>query len=135
MNESFSSSAGRGQAPIASPHGRGDQTSNAAPPTFAAVLGQSLLLGFVGQIVFTVLQLSIAGNTHGQAQAGASVDKQLLLLALPILCAIAGALDGRAHPSRKVGHPLSIFLLLLAVGVVGLFNLFVMALTGMAGYC
>lgn len=133
MNEFYSQSAA--SAPIPSPDDRRVLPSNAIPSSFAAALGQSLLLGFVGQIVFTVLQLIIAGGTHGHAEAGASVNKQLLLLGMPLLCSVGGALNGRAHPSSKVGHPLSIVLLVLAIGGLGLFNLLVMFLTGMAGYC
>ena len=123
------------RVPIASPHDYGNVPSSSSPSSFALGLGHFLLWAFGGQILFTVLQVVIANETHGRSQAGASCTLQLALMGIPLACALVGVFVGRSEPVRAAAHPLAVVLLLLLIGALGLFNLFVFVLTGMAGYC
>ncbi len=118
--------------PIAEPHGAPVVPANSSGSDL--VLGNLLAYGFVGQIVFTIMQFSIVNSTTGRAEAGASMDKQMALLVIPLACAIAGGVTARKQGFPWLGHPVVIALLVFAGGILGLFNLIVWALTG-GGYC
>jgi len=52
-----------------------------------------------------------------------------------LVCALWGAISARNSLPSRADHPLSIAVIICSGAVLGLFNLFVFALTGMAGYC
>ncbi len=93
------------------------------------------VVGLWRKILFTLLELMIAGQTQGQSQVGASITLQVGLMWIPLACAIAGVFAGRCRLVRPATHPLAVVLLPLLIGAPGLFNLFVLFLTAMTGYC
>ena len=143
MNDSLASSArpapalspASALAPIPSPDDRRVLAPTSTPRTFAAAFGHFLLFGFYGQIAYTVLELGIAASTYSQKQAPTSVKWQLILLIVPILFAIWGAIAKRDDVSSKAGRPLAIVALVMAMGALALFDLIVLFATMMTGYC
>lgn len=100
-----------------------------------AIVGQSLFCGFLGQIIFTILEVVIAFSTQGKSDAGTSAVMQMGLLIIPLASAFWGGFTARKSPVAGVGHPAAILAVVLLASALGIFNLLVLMVTAMAGYC
>ncbi|BCM94297.1 hypothetical protein IAD21_06202 [Abditibacteriota bacterium] len=114
-------------APITSPN---DNVSVPASGSgFAVAFSHFLSFGFVGQLAFTLLEYGAI------ERASPSLEKQsLLLLLIPMVCAIAGLLTARWKPLPKLGHPFLLLLIFLAIGALGLYDLYLWSSTWLADF-
>ena len=83
---------------------------------------------FVGQIIFTILQLVTSSHTPLAGDIEGS-DKQLLLLVIPLIFALAGAGASLRWPIRRLGRLAVIVPTVIAICCFSVFNLFVWSLT------
>lgn len=104
-------------------------------PTWIALVGHFFGFGFLGQVLYSVLQWNIASHTVGRQQANQATALMILLLLIPVTFSVVGALISLKWPLRLLGHPLCIALGVLATGGLGLFNLFIWFVVAMTGYC
>lgn len=92
-----------------------------SPPRMGNVVGRFLLFGFLGQIVFTILQIVIVSHSNVHNEKAARIA-QLVLLIVPLASAFAGRFTARKGSLSKIGHPLAIAALVLAIAALGFWN-------------
>ena len=123
-------------APLPSP----DDRVVMHPPsavTYAVVFGHFLFFGLLGQILFTFLMFQIPPTRHGNTRIPDSPGDTLMSLALglPLVLAVMGAIAARRKPIHWLGHAASIALSVVAIGALAIFDMFMLMLSAMGGYC
>ncbi len=100
----------------------------ASNSVLATALGHLLVSAFIGQIIFTVLQVATSGHIPSTGDTESS-NKQLLLLVVPLVFALAGAGASFRWPIDRLGRLAVIIPVLIAICCCGVFNLIVYSIT------
>lgn len=123
--------------PISAPDDGEAPLSPSAQPRWSrveAILGRALQWGFISHIIYTFVQWQIMMGTTARTRDSA-INAELLWLVLPLLGAALGALKAKFTPSTEPLHPLACSALLIAMCLLGMFNLFILFVTSWPGYC